>query len=73
MDFQKMGSFLFLDETNLATGNTARLYQSNYSNQFEQLYDYDPKKKNLRVRIESKTDYPNYFKRSLEKKKGWNN
>ena len=68
--FSEKGQFPFLDETNLATGNTVRLYQSNFSNQFEQLYDYDPKKKNLRVRIESKTDYPNYFKRSLGKEKG---
>ena len=67
--FTEKGQYPFLDETNLATGNTVRLYQSNYSDQFEQLYDYKPKTKKLRVRIESKTAYPNYFMRSLGKDK----
>ena len=44
------------------------MYESSYTNKFEQLLDFNPAKNELFVRIESKTDYPNYYNRSLSKK-----
>jgi dipeptidyl aminopeptidase/acylaminoacyl peptidase len=68
--FSEKGQFPFLDQIDLSSLQTNRLYQSAYTDKYEQLYDYNPKTKNLRVRIESKSEYPNYFIRSLGKKKG---
>lgn len=63
--FSEKGQFPFLDEMNLSSGKTERLYQSAYTDRIETLRDYDPKMKKLSVRIESPTDYPNYFFRDI--------
>ncbi len=67
--FTEKGQFPFLDEFNLATKQTKRLYQSEYTDQLESLIDYDAAKKQLLVRIESPTEFPNYFFRDLKKNK----
>ena len=66
--FTEKGQFPFLDQIDLKAINTKRLYESSYTNKFEQLLDFNPAKNELFARIESKTDYPNYYIRSLSKK-----
>ncbi|PVX50857.1 dipeptidyl aminopeptidase/acylaminoacyl peptidase [Balneicella halophila] len=66
--FSKEGQFPFVDEINLKTKETKRLYQSNYNDKLENLlYAIDMKKGKLLVRIESPTEYPNYYIRNIKK------
>ena len=67
--YTREGQFPFLDQMNLKAITTKRLYQSEYTDQLENLSQYDVAKKQLLVRIESPTDYPNYYFRDLKKKK----
>ncbi|WP_020570470.1 alpha/beta hydrolase family protein [Neolewinella persica] len=60
------GQFPFLDKLDLESGKTERLYQSKYTDKVENLQDYDPKTDQLMVRIESPTEYPNYFFRNAK-------
>ena len=67
--FTKDGQFPFIDEFNLKTLKTKRLYQSSYKNKKENIVSIeDFKKGQALVRIESKNDYPNYFFRDFKKK-----
>lgn len=66
--FTDKGQFPFLDEINLIKNTTKRIYQSRFTDKYEQLLDYDYQKKKIRVRIESKSEYPNYYTRELGKK-----
>jgi dipeptidyl aminopeptidase/acylaminoacyl peptidase len=59
------GQFPFLDQLNLKNLEKKRLYQSPYTDRLESLRDYDPDKNRLLVRIESPTEYPNYYFRNL--------
>ncbi len=59
------GQFPFLDKRNLMTGESSRLYQSSYQDKLENLYDFEPNTGRLLVRIEAKTEYPNYYFRDL--------
>jgi len=65
--YTKEGQFPFLDQIDLSSKKIERLYQSEYTDRRESLSDYDAGKKRLLVRIESPTDYPNYYFRDLEK------
>jgi dipeptidyl aminopeptidase/acylaminoacyl peptidase len=65
LGFSKLGQFPFLDEINLVEKSTNRIYQSIYTDKYEQINDFDYQKNKLRVRIESKSEYPNYFVRDL--------
>jgi dipeptidyl aminopeptidase/acylaminoacyl peptidase len=67
--YTEKGQFPFLDEINLADGKTTRLYESAYTDKLEQIRSYNLKKNQLLVRIQSKSDYPNYFFRNLKKGK----
>ncbi|ADR20860.1 hypothetical protein MATR_15140 [Marivirga tractuosa] len=63
------GQFPFVDEIDLKTKKTNRLYRSGYTDKLENLYSsVDMKKGTILVRIESKTDYPNYYFRNIRKK-----
>ncbi|MGM0582210.1 MAG: alpha/beta hydrolase family protein [Bacteroidota bacterium] len=63
------GQFPFVDEIDLKTKKTNRLYRSEYTDKLENLYSsVDMKKGTILVRIESKTDYPNYYFRNIRKK-----
>jgi dipeptidyl aminopeptidase/acylaminoacyl peptidase len=62
--FSDKGQFPFLDKMDMESGKTERLYQSKYTDKVESLRDYDPKTNQLMVRIESPTEYPNYFFRN---------
>lgn len=67
--YTEQGQFPFLDKINLKTRQTTRLYQSAYTDKLEELSDFDPKKQELLVRIQSPSEYPNYFFRKLKGKK----
>lgn len=63
------GQFPFVDEIDLKTKKTNRLYRSEYTDKLENLYSsVDMKKGTILVRIESKTDYPNYYFRNIRRK-----
>jgi dipeptidyl aminopeptidase/acylaminoacyl peptidase len=67
--YSKEGQFPFLDQLDLHTMKTKRLYQSEYTDRLENLSEYDADKKKLLVRIESPSDFPNYYFRELKKGK----
>jgi dipeptidyl aminopeptidase/acylaminoacyl peptidase len=64
--FTEKGQFPFLSKWNLKTQKTTRVYTSTYTDKVEELYEYDRSKNQLLVRIESPTEYPNYFARNLK-------
>ncbi|WP_088330668.1 prolyl oligopeptidase family serine peptidase [Lacimicrobium sp. SS2-24] len=63
--FSDEGQFPFLDSLDLGSQETARLYQSDYTDRLEELDDYDPEKGRLTVSIESKNAYPNRYFRDI--------
>jgi len=63
------GQFPFLDQYNIKSGKTQRLYQSAYKDKIEDLRNYDVTKNELLVRIESSNEYPNYYFRILKSSK----
>ncbi|MBI9059586.1 MAG: S9 family peptidase [Labilibaculum sp.] len=65
--YSDKGQYPFVDKMSLTTEKKERLYQSTYDDKIEDLRDFDPKNNKLLVRIESKTDYPNYYFRNLKK------
>lgn len=68
--FTEKGQFPFIDEFNLKTKNTKRLYQSNLKGKKEDLSSIlDIKKGEILVRMESKNEYPNYYVRNIKKRK----
>ncbi len=68
--YSKEGQFPFIDELNLKTLKTKRIYQSSYTDKKEDIESIDDiKKGNILVRIQSQTDFPNYYMRNIRKKK----
>jgi dipeptidyl aminopeptidase/acylaminoacyl peptidase len=60
--FTPDGQFPFIDRLNLSTGLAKRIYRSNYTNKLESLQSFiNVKSGEVLVRIESATEYPNYF------------
>jgi len=67
--YSKEGQFPFIDKINLKTKQTKRLYKSAYKDKLENLYyAIDMSKGKVLVRIESPTEYPNYYIRNFKKK-----
>ena len=65
--FTEKGQFPFVDKMNLVTLKKQRLYVSKYTNKKETLVSFsNVEKGELLVSIESKTDYPNYYVRSIK-------
>ncbi|APG64072.1 S9 family peptidase [Tenacibaculum todarodis] len=65
--FTKEGQFPFVDEYSLKTNKNNRLYQSKYTDKLETLSSaINMKKGEILVRIESQTEYPNYYIRNLK-------
>lgn len=65
------GQFPFVDELDLSSLETRRLYQSGYTDKLESLYyAIDMRKGEILVRIEAKNEYPNYYIRNIKNKKG---
>lgn len=68
--FTEKGQFPFIDEFNLKTKKSKRLYQSNLTNQKENLSSIiDVKKGEVLVMMESKNQYPNYYVRNIKNRK----
>ncbi|MEE2931060.1 MAG: prolyl oligopeptidase family serine peptidase [Bacteroidota bacterium] len=61
----KEGQFPFIDKISLSSNKISRLYESSYTNKLENINTYDVENNQLIVRIESSSDYPNYFIRDL--------
>ena len=68
--YTEKGQFPFVDRINLKSLKKTRLYTSNIPGKKETLIDYDINEDQLLVRIESKSEYPNYYYKSLIKRKG---
>ncbi|CAM4289183.1 prolyl oligopeptidase family serine peptidase [Gillisia hiemivivida] len=67
--FTEKGQFPFVDKIDLESGQTTNLYRSNYNKKKETLVEaIDITKGELLVRIESSTEYPNYYLRDINKK-----
>ncbi len=67
--FTEKGQFPFVDKIDLESGKTSNLYRSNYNKKKETLVEaIDITKGELLVRIESSTEYPNYYLRDINKK-----
>ncbi|GAA4815627.1 alpha/beta hydrolase family protein [Litoribaculum gwangyangense] len=67
--YTENGQFPFIDEFNTKTYKTKRLYLSEYKDKLESLVTaIDMKKGEILVRIESQTEYPNYYIRNIFKK-----
>jgi len=65
----KEGQFPFIDEFNLKTLKTNRVYQSNIKDKKEDLITLvDSKSGDLLVQIQSKNEYPNYYFRNIKSK-----
>lgn len=65
----KDGQFPFIDNFDLKTLKTSRLYQSTYTDKVENIFSIENLKKgDVLVQIQSKTDYPNYYFRNIKKK-----
>ncbi|MFK8104835.1 MAG: alpha/beta hydrolase family protein, partial [Saprospiraceae bacterium] len=69
--YSKEGQFPFIDKMDLKTKTKKRMYQSNYTDRLENLYTaMNMKKGDILVRIESPTDFPNYYIRNIHQKDG---
>ena len=64
--FTPEGQFPFLDKLNLETQKTSRVYQSEYKDKYEEIRDFNLDNNRLLVRIESKSEFPNYYFRDLK-------
>ena len=65
--FSKEGQFPYVEKLNINDLSTTTIYKSDYETKFENIIDFDFKKNELFVRIESKQDFPNYYFRKLSK------
>ena len=63
--FRDDGQFPFIDKLNLQNLKKVRLYESSYKNKKETLIDFRIDTKKILFRLESASDYPNYFIRDL--------
>jgi dipeptidyl aminopeptidase/acylaminoacyl peptidase len=67
--YSKEGQFPFIDEINLTSLKTKRLYQSEYKDKKEDLLSIkDIKKGEVLVQLQSKNEFPNYFFRNIRTK-----
>ncbi len=67
--YTKNGQIPFIDQVSLKNKTKKRIYQSKYTDKVEDLQNYDPKKNELLVRIESPKEYPNYYFRNVKSDK----
>lgn len=66
--YTKDGQFPFIDEFNLKTFLSKRLYTSTYKDKKEDLLEIEDFKKGIvLVQIQSKSEYPNYYFRNIQK------
>lgn len=68
--YSEKGQFPFIDELNLKNLNKRRLYTSPYTDKLEDLTSFiDIKKGTVLTRVQSPTEYPNYFVKNIYNKK----
>ena len=67
--FSDKGQFPFVDKLNLQTQSKQRVYQSKYTDKLENIYDYNLEDNQLLVRIEAKSEFPNYYFRNVKNSK----
>ncbi|WP_417196567.1 prolyl oligopeptidase family serine peptidase [Bizionia sp.] len=68
--YSDAGKFPFIDEMNLETQKTTRLYQSTLTDKVESISSaISAKDGTFLVRIESKNEFPNYYIRHIKKRK----
>ena len=67
--FSDKGQFPFLDKLNLQTQSKQRVYQSKYTDKLENIYRYNLENNQLLVRIEAKSEFPNYYFRNVKNSK----
>lgn len=68
--FTAEGQFPFIDEVDLKTLKKKRIYQSAYTDKAEEIITFiDSKKGTVVTRIESPTEYPNYYIRNIRSNK----
>lgn len=66
--YTKNGQFPFIDKFDLKSNKTTRIYQSKFTDKIENIYSpINMKKGEFLVRIESPTEYPNYYIRDINK------
>ncbi len=64
--YTKDGQFPFIDKLDIKSKKTTRVYQSKYTNKIENINTaIDLKKGTFLVRIESPSEYPNYYIRNI--------
>lgn len=68
--FTEDGQFPFVDKFSLKSRKKTRIYTSKLEGKKEELIRYKAKKDQLLVRIESPSEYPNYYYKSIVKRKG---
>ncbi|MCH2490996.1 MAG: prolyl oligopeptidase family serine peptidase [Flavobacteriales bacterium] len=67
--YSEKGQFPFIDEFDISTRKTKRLYESPYTDKLENLITaIDMDKGKVLVRIEAQNEYPNYYFRNINKK-----
>ena len=68
--FTSNGQFPFIDELNLKSQKKRRLYTSPYTDKLEELNSYiDIKKGIVLTRMQSSTEYPNYYVKNIHNNK----
>ena len=67
--FTEEGQFPFIDRLNISNLRKTRIYQSMYTDKLENIQDYDPVKNELIVRIESPSEFPNYYFKKTNSKR----
>ncbi|WP_306014597.1 MULTISPECIES: S9 family peptidase [unclassified Allomuricauda] len=68
--YTEEGQFPFVEKMDLNSLKKTRLYTSKLEGKLENLIEYDPEKDQLLIRIESANEYPNYYYKSLIKRRG---
>ncbi|MBR9923252.1 MAG: S9 family peptidase [Bacteroidetes bacterium] len=67
--YTEEGQFPFIDEMNLKTQETSRVYQSPYTDRLETIYSaINLNRGEFLIRIEAQKEYPNYYIRNIRKK-----
>ncbi|MHA7059097.1 alpha/beta hydrolase family protein [Aquimarina sp. M1] len=67
--YSQEGQFPFIDQLNLESNTTKRVYKSSYTDKIENIYfATNLEKGEFLVRIESSSEYPNYYIRNINVK-----
>ncbi|MFW6020078.1 MAG: prolyl oligopeptidase family serine peptidase [Bacteroidales bacterium] len=63
--YSEEGQFPFVDKINMETQDKKRIYESEYTDKLENLVRFKPSNDQMLVRIQSPTEYPNYYFRDI--------